>query len=106
MKNKPVLKCENLCFSYYRQPLCIKDFSIELNNDENLLILAVDGQGKTTLMRLLSGFEDKYFGKVFHFGVDVKTIEDKNKQVSLLLSDPVLVFSSIRTNIDYILLMN
>ena len=94
---------KNLCFSYYKRPLCIKDVSFSLEKNSRMLVLAKDDEGKSTLLKVLSGFEDTYFGMIKLNGKDIKTIPDNERNFSLLLSEPVLLNSkSIRENIDFL----
>ena len=93
---------ENLCFAYLKKPLCLKDFSFFADKNENILILGLDDRGKTTLLKTLSGFEDKFFGKVLLDGREIRTIADTEKNVSLILDYPVLLPGSIDKNLDYL----
>lgn len=102
MANNVVIKAEKVCFSHYKQPLCIKDFDIEICENEKVLVLAVDGQGKTTLLNVLSGFDTNYIGRIFHFGDELKKISNEKRRVSLLPCEPVLLNSTIRKNIDFL----
>lgn len=98
MKN--YLEAKNLCYAYYKEPLCLKDVSFSLNKGEKLLVLGGDGMGKTTLLKTLSGFDDKFFGDVLFEGISVKNIMDKDKGFSIIFEEPVLARGSVEKNID------
>ena len=102
MANNVVIKAEKVCFSHYKQSLCIKDFDIEICENERVLVLAVEGQGKTTLLNVLSGFDTNYIGKIFHFGDELKKIPNEKRRVSLLPCEPVFLNSTIRENIVFL----
>lgn len=94
---------DNVCFSYYKKPLCLKDVSFSMKKGDRLLVLAKHDEGKTTLLKVVSGFETSYFGKVFCEGNEIRNIEDNKKNFSLLLSEPVLLKDkTIRFNLDFL----
>ena len=92
----------NVCFSYYKKPLCLKDVYLSLNKKEKVILLAPEEMGKTTFLKVLSSFEDKYFGRILYKGKDLKTLSDEEKNFSLIFAEPVFIKGSIRKNIDYL----
>lgn len=99
---KQFFDAKNICFSYYRKPLCLKDVHLLLNEKEKVILLAPEEMGKTTFLKVLSSFEDKYFGKIMYKGKDLKTLGDEEKNFSLIFAEPVFIRGSIRKNIDYL----
>lgn len=99
---KDFLKCENLCFGYLKQPLCLKDVNFSMTKNDRVLVLGLNDKGKTSLLKTLSGFDLHYFGKVFIDGKEIKTISDNERNVSLIFDEPVLINSSIEKNIDFL----
>ena len=98
-----ILEVKNLCFGYYKSPLCVRDLSFALKKNSKMLILARKDEGKTTLMKVLSGFDDTYFGSICYNGEELKKIDDKLRNFSLLLSSPVVLKNkSIQENLDYL----
>ncbi len=96
------LNVEDLCFAYLKKPLCLKDVSFSAKKNEKVLILGLDDRGKTTLLKLISGFEDKFFGKVLLNGMEIRTISDRDKNVSLILDYPVLLSGTIDKNLNFL----
>lgn len=93
---------KNLNFAYLKSPLCLKDVNFSFEKNEKILLLASNGQGKTTFVKVVSSFFDKYFGWILMDGKDLKTISDKDKNFSLLLAEPVFFDNkSIKQNLDY-----
>lgn len=95
-------RVENLCYGYLKKPLCLKDINISANKDDRVLVLALDDNGKTSLVKTLSGFDGRFFGKVFLQDKEIRTISDKEKNVSVIFDEPILLNSSIEKNIDYL----
>ena len=77
-------EAKNVCFSYYRKPLCLKDVHLSIKKNEKVILLAPEEMGKTTFLKVLSSFEDKYFGKILYNGKDLKTLGDEEKNFSLI----------------------
>lgn len=100
MDNSFIVK--NLCYAYLKKPLCLKDVSFSAEKNDKILILGLEDAGKTTLIKTLSGFDDKYFGSIKLFGKEIKAIPDEQKNVSLILDYPTLIGGSIEKNIDYV----
>lgn len=94
------LEAKNLCYAYYKQPLCLKDVSFQLNKGEKMLVLGDEEMGKTTLLKTVSGFDDKFFGEVLFDGILVKNIIDRDKGFSIIFEEPVLARGSVEKNID------
>lgn len=101
-EGKDMLKIDNLSFGYIKQPLIIKDLNLCLKEGEKALILGGEGMGKTSLLKILAGLEKQYFGEILINGENVKEFENKNKSVSFLPNEPVLLNGSLRKNLDYL----
>lgn len=97
------LEVRNLCFSYYRQPLCLKDINFSLEKNKRVLVLGSEGMAKTTLLLVLSGMEDSYFGEIKLNGKNAKQISDSDKKISYLPSEPVFFKNkTILQNFEYL----
>lgn len=93
---------QNLCFSYYKNPLCLKDVNISLRQGDKVVFVASSEMGKTTLLKVLSSFETTYFGKILLNDQDLKQMQDSEKNFSLILSDPIVFKNkTIKQNLDY-----
>lgn len=92
----------NLCFAYYKSAMTLKDVSFSVEKNSKTLILASKDMGKSTFLKVLSGFEDSRFGYIYLNGHELKQVGDKEKNFSLILSKPVLLNGkSIRENLDF-----
>lgn len=93
---------KNLCFSYYRNPLSLKDVSFSFQKNAKVVVLASKDSGKTTLLKVLSGFESSRFGNIYLNGKELKNIDDKNKNFSLVLAEPVLFENkTVKQNLSF-----
>ena len=97
---------KNLCFSYYKSPLYLKDVNFSIAKNSKTMVLASKDSGKTTILKVLSGFEDSRFGNIYLNGKELKEISDKDKNFSLVLADLILFErKTIKQNLDYQLQM-
>lgn len=93
---------KNVCFSYYKKPLCLKDINISIEKGQRVLIIGSKESAKTTILKVLSGFETRYFGHVMFKSKEIRTIADENKNFSFLPSEPVVLKNkSIQKNIQF-----
>lgn len=99
---KKLFDVRNLCFAYHKKPLCLNDISVVLLEGQKVMVLGDDDSGKTTFLKAVSSFDDTYFGQIFYDGKDIKKYTDEEKNFSLLLSEPVLLNSTIEKNIDFL----
>ncbi len=97
-----LLEANNLCFSYYKKPLCLKDVFISLKKGQKIFVVGTKDSGKTTLLKVLSGFDNTYFGSVKLNDEEIKKIPDESRNVSLIFSEPVLLKSkTIKQNFNF-----
>lgn len=99
---KEFFKVENLCFGYIKKPLCLKDINFSAGKNDKILVIALDDSGKTSMIKTLSGFDDKFFGKVFLHEKEIRQIPDEEKKISIVFDNPVLVNGSIDKNLNFL----
>ena len=63
------LSVENISFSYDETEKVLFNVSFEINKDDTLVILGASGDGKTTLLRIISGALVEDEGDVYINGV-------------------------------------
>lgn len=82
-------------------PNVINDFSLKINPGEYLAITGSTGCGKSTLMRLLLGFETPQKGSIFFDDKDISTIdlESLRKKIGTVMQDGKLFLGDIYSNI-------
>lgn len=51
-----LLEAKDISYAFFDDKICFKNLSFSLNRNENLAILGLNGQGKTTLLLNLMGF--------------------------------------------------
>lgn len=92
---------KNLTFSYNNHNVILNDFSLNIKNNEKVLILGSSGSGKSTLLKIIY----KYFviprNKVFINNNDLNDYElgDIRKNISYISQNEILYTDTIKNNI-------
>jgi NHLM bacteriocin system ABC transporter ATP-binding protein len=92
----------NLSFRYDKDgPWTLEGVDFEARPGESVAIVGVSGTGKSTLLRLLLGFETPERGGVFYDGKDLETLDLRRvrRQVGTVLETAGLVPGTIFENI-------
>ena len=97
-----MIRLKNIIFSWPTDPvfrLVVPNFSIK--RGEKILLLGESGSGKSTIMRLLIGFEKQETGSILFDGMDYSTldVDSVRKQFGVVLQHGQLLPGSIYQNI-------
>ncbi|NDD29628.1 MAG: NHLP bacteriocin export ABC transporter permease/ATPase subunit [Proteobacteria bacterium] len=96
------LRLENVGFRYNPEGAPIlENVSIEVNPGEMVAIVGPSGGGKSTILRLMLGFERPETGRVLYDDQDMKQIDVQavRRQLGVVLQDGKLMAGDIYTNI-------
>lgn len=94
---------ENVSFRYVQDgPLIIDDISLEINPGEYVAFVGASGSGKSTILRLLLGFETPEYGRVLYDGQDLAGLDllAVRRQIGTVLQEGRLNAASILNNIS------
>ena len=78
-----IIECENICLSYDQQEV-FEDFNLKIEEGDFVCVSGESGKGKTTLLKLIQGFEVPLKGRVRIDGEELneKTVHElRNKMV-------------------------
>lgn len=92
----------NLCFRYSEDgPQIIKDLTLEVKSGEFIAIAGQSGSGKSTMVRLLLGFETPESGSIFYDDQDMITVDvgGIRKQIGVVLQNSAIMQGSVFENI-------
>ena len=96
------IEINHLSFRYSENaPRIIDDLSLNIRAGEYIAIVGKTGCGKTTLMRLLLGFEKPEKGAIFYDGKNMETIDLKSlrRRIGSVMQDGKLFQGDIFSNI-------
>jgi len=96
------IEVSHLHFRYQEDgPLIIKDVSFKIAPGEFVAFVGGSGSGKTTIMRLLMGFEKPEAGTIYYDDQDLASLDlrEVRQQVGVVLQDSKLLPTDIFRNI-------
>ena len=71
--------------------LAIKDFNLQIEDGEAVVLLGPSGCGKTTLLRLIAGLEEPDSGTIFYNGVPLEDIPIEARGIGMVFQNYVLI---------------
>ncbi len=96
------IELSNVCFSYTKsQPPVIDNLSLKINPGQYIAIVGKTGCGKTTLMRLLLGFEKPDKGSIYYDANDLNDIDVRSvrRRIGSVMQNGKLMQGDIYSNI-------
>ncbi len=96
------IELNNVSFSYDKNgPDVISDLTLKIKPGQYVAIVGETGCGKSTLMRLMLGFEKPARGSVYFDGRDLQTLDVRSvrRRIGVVLQGGKLFSGSIRSNI-------
>jgi len=96
------IELNNISFRYREDmPLILDDLSLKIRAGQYVAIVGSTGCGKSTLMRILLGFEKPQKGAVYYNGKDLNTIDLKSlrRKIGVVMQNGKLFQGDIFSNI-------
>ena len=96
------VELDHVCFRYSSDtPYVLKDLSLKICPGEYVAIVGKTGCGKSTLIRLLLGFETPESGAVYYDGKDLRGLDSASvrKHIGTVMQDAGLFQGDIYSNI-------
>ena len=96
------IEINNVSFRYSEHmPFVVDDLSLKIRPGQYVAIVGATGCGKSTLMRLLLGFETPQKGAIYYDGRDLNTIDLKSlrRKIGVVMQDGKLFQGDIYSNI-------
>ena len=96
------IKLENVSFKYNENgPLIVNDLSLNIKEGEYIAIVGQTGCGKSTLVRLLLGFETPQEGKIYFDDKNINDIElsSLRRNIGTVMQNGTLFHADIFSNI-------
>lgn len=96
------IELNNVSFRYAEtMPMVIDNLTLRIKSGQYVAIVGATGCGKSTLMRLLLGFERPQKGAVYYDGKDLQTLDLKSlrRNIGTVMQDGKLFSGNIYSNI-------
>lgn len=84
------IQFKNISKSYDGKTKIIKDFNLDINEGEFLVLLGPSGCGKSTLLRILAGLEEIDSGEIYIDGELVNDKEPKDRNIAMVFQNYAL----------------
>ncbi|MCE9628733.1 MAG: ABC transporter ATP-binding protein/permease [Candidatus Vogelbacteria bacterium] len=97
------IEFKDVSFAYEANRMVLKNINLQINPGEVVALVGKSGEGKSTLIDLLSGYHFAKKGQVLVDGIDVKKLDLKflRSQIGVVPQEVVLFSDTIETNIKY-----
>lgn len=96
------IEMNNVSFKYTdNMPLVVNDMSFKISPGQYIAIVGKTGCGKSTLIRLLLGFDAPQRGSIYYDGIDIKDIDLKSlrRKIGVVMQNGSLFQGDIFSNI-------
>lgn len=96
------IEVSHVSFRYAKDtPLVLKDISFNVKQGEHIALVGTSGSGKSTILRVLLGFEKSESGQIYFNGKDISqfNIRSLRKQLGVVLQSGQLLPGSIFENV-------
>ena len=96
------IELNNVSFRYTEDgPLILDDISLKIRAGQHIAIVGQTGCGKTTLLRLLLGFEKPIKGAIYYDGRDISTLDMRSlrRKIGVVMQNGRVFADSIFSNI-------
>ncbi|MEO8244151.1 MAG: ABC transporter ATP-binding protein, partial [bacterium] len=98
---EPLIRIENVSKSFGTFQ-AVKDVSLTIEKGEIFALLGGSGCGKTTLLRMLAGFEDVSAGRIFIDGQDMGHVQPWDRPVHMMFQSYALFpHMTVEKNVGY-----
>ena len=83
------LSLENICKIYPNGFEAVKDFNLEINDQDFIIFVGPSGCGKSTTLRMIAGLEDISKGNLKIDGKVVNDVEAKDRDIAMVFQNNI-----------------
>lgn len=88
--SSPILEVDNVTFAYDTGKTAIQDMSFTIHQGEMVSIVGQNGAGKSTVSKLIVGFEKVQRGRILYKGEDITSdsIHQRSERIGMVMQNP------------------
>lgn len=100
MPNNTVFKLSNVSFSVDKLSI-LKNISLNIDQNDFLVLLGPSGSGKSTLLRLLNGLTSPTAGEIVFHDESIQNLDtiELRKKVGMVFQMPTMIKGSVKDNL-------
>lgn len=103
-KGSYMVDMQNISFSYPDSKMILKNIKLRILKGKHIILVGESGCGKTTIAKILCGFETEFYGSVRLDGIDIRQELIKRnpsfrEKITYIPQDPYIFSGSIKENI-------
>ncbi|RTR31913.1 ABC transporter ATP-binding protein [Robertmurraya yapensis] len=89
-KSEPILELNEIAFQYHAGHETIQGVSFSIEKGEMVSLIGKNGAGKSTISKLICGFEKPSSGTIYFDGQDITkdTIKERSERIGMVLQNP------------------
>lgn len=97
------IQFDNVCFHYPGKDELLKNISFTVEGDKKIAIIGKNGTGKSTLLKLILGFEKVDSGNLSINGINIQkiNIQDVRDKISYVVQNNFLFADTIYNNVTF-----
>ncbi len=88
--SSPILEVDNVTFAYDTGKTAIQDMTFIIHQGEMVSIVGQNGAGKSTVSKLIVGFENVQRGRILYKGEDITSdsIHQRSERIGMVMQNP------------------
>lgn len=97
------IKFENAWFGYNTEKMILRNFNLEIRAGENIALVGMSGNGKSTVLKLVARFYDPQFGEITIDGTPIRDLSLNliRQSIGVVFQETYLFGKTIRDNIAF-----
>lgn len=100
-----MIELKNVCLGYNKEYYALCNINLKIEDGERIALVGEEGSGKTALLRLIAGLDQKQEGEIFLNGISIEKVDFLNDISLGYLSSKAVFFENktVQKNLEWVL---